>query len=38
MDAVERLRRQLDRTRHAKDVVEAQLATRQRELVDALKC
>ena len=36
-DIVGRLRRELDRTRNARDVAEAKLATRQRELVDALE-
>ncbi|KAF8862696.1 hypothetical protein BDZ45DRAFT_722969 [Acephala macrosclerotiorum] len=36
-DIVERLRRELNSTRNARDVAEAQLATRQRELVDALE-
>jgi hypothetical protein len=35
-DIVGRLRRELDGTRNARDVAQAQLATRQRELVDAL--
>lgn len=36
-DMVGRLRRELDRTRNARDVAQAQLATGQRELVDALE-
>jgi hypothetical protein len=36
-DIVGRLRRELDGTRNARDVAEAQLATRQRGLVDALE-
>ena len=36
-DIVGRLRRELDGTRNARDVAQAQLATRQRELVDALE-
>ena len=35
-DIVGRLRRELEGTRNARDVAQAQLATRQRELVDAL--
>jgi len=36
-DIVGRLRRELDETRNARDLALAQLATRQRELVDALE-
>jgi hypothetical protein len=36
-DMVGRLRRELDATKTARDVAQAQLATRQRELVDALE-
>ena len=36
-DIVGRLRRELDGTRNARDVAQAQLETRQRELVDALE-
>ncbi len=36
-DMVGRLRRELDGTRNARDLAQAQLATRQKELVEALE-